>query len=533
MANKAKLINMAQKAMAKGQWDKAVSFLEKILAEEPGDVRTMLRLGDVCAKKGDRPRAVDVYRRVATHHAEQGFFLKAVAVYKQILKLDPTNGEAALRIAELHEQLGLAQDAMVHFQLALPVLEEQGQHDQVVEVLARILELDGENVAARIKLAETLSRLDRRGDAVEHFAQAARILKQQARIEDYVKVAERLIFHDSSRLDLVKDLAKLYLSRGDTKRGLAKLQICFRETPRDVETLTLLAKAFDDLGQVLKTVYVYRELARVHAEEGRADEAREIHRLILQHVPDEAESLRALGLDAPSAPSPRSPRSSLEFEAPVDLAAHSGDVNMTGALPINASRDLREPTVEPPIETPFLGETSPTPSLHDEPTDAGPRSRYPELATGDLLVDAELQGSSLPPPPEQSPLSDEMEQIISEAEVYISYNLPSRAIEHLRRALALDPASPPVYRRLHDAYAAMGDSDRAAEAMANVLTLYLNAGDSSRADEARLALQALDPQHPTLHGAQPRQADQFAAGVEIESENVGHGLRRSIRVTHG
>lgn len=627
MANKAKLINLAQKAMSRGQWDKAVSLLERVLAEDPGDVRTMLKAGDVYAKKGDRARAAEVYRHVAEHHAEQGFFLKAVAVYKQILKLDPKNGEAALRIAELHEQLGLAQDAMVHFHLALPMLEEQGQHERAISVLERMLDLDRENVAARIKLAETLSRLERRGAAVEHFAIAAQILKQQVRIEDYVKVAERLIFHDASRLDVVKDLAKLYLSRGDTKRGLAKLQICFRETPRDVETLSLLAKAFADLGQIQKTVYVYRELARVHQEEGRPGEAREIHRLVLQHQPDDPEALRALGLidDAGLGgsllPGLRGSASVVDFDLrleppsdPRSLIPGPFPENATGALPIDASQDLLEPTLEPPIEAGVLpgslyldgdegrdalvaghdslrehelgttlgnraGERAPSmaaggragergPSMAPAPRRAesaghegvaersassswgtsprdgdgdpaasliaprlDPRPRpsapppgasssssrssdaRPSPSTSDLLLEQAVR-DGLPPPPRRHPAEDEVERIIREADVYIRYNLPGRAIEHLQKAVRADPNSVLAYRRLHEVYLSMNDWGRAAEAVANVMQRLAQAQDKNGEAEARAELERLAPNHPSLRGELARAADQFGAERE-------------------
>ena len=498
--------------MGRGQWDKAVTVLEKVLAEEPNDVRTMLKLGDVFAKKGDRDRAIDVYERVAEHHADQGFFLKAVAVYKQILKLDGHNGTAALRIAELHEQLGLAQDAMVHFQLALPILEEQGHTDHALGVLKRILELDPENVAARIKLAESLSRLEDRTGAVKHFAEAAQVLKQQARIEDYVKVAERLIFHDPYRLDVVKDLAKLYLSRGDTKRGLAKLQICFRETPRDVETLTLLARAFSNLDQVQKTVYVYRELARVHEDEGRQAEAREIHRLILQHHPDDPEALRALGMvDAPLPVSNASDGSDVDFhlEEPVDAfsfpSTPSGNEQPTGALPINASRDLRSNPSnenEEAVESGFaLRRVQATNEFHVLAPSPTPRPHPEAVAdayadSGDLVVDVEPPVESLPP----TSNPNDIHRIIREAEVYIRYNLPAKALEHLEFAYKSDPTNALVYRRLYDAFLSMNDRPRAAAAVAKAMLLLEEQNEVAAAQDARETLLQLDPSHPALQG---------------------------------
>ena len=56
MSNKNKIINQAQKFIQKGQWDKAVKELQKLVAEDPNDVRTLLKLGDVFAKTVPRAR---------------------------------------------------------------------------------------------------------------------------------------------------------------------------------------------------------------------------------------------------------------------------------------------------------------------------------------------------------------------------------------------------------------------------------------------------------------------------------------------
>ena len=65
VTNKNKIINQAQKFIQKGQWDKAIKELQKLVAEDPSDVRTLLKLGDVYAKKGERDQATKVYKQVA------------------------------------------------------------------------------------------------------------------------------------------------------------------------------------------------------------------------------------------------------------------------------------------------------------------------------------------------------------------------------------------------------------------------------------------------------------------------------------
>ena len=55
-----------------------------------------------------------------------GFFLKSVAVNKQILKLDPERPDIHLKLASLYERLGLRNDAVAEYSraLGLPVADE-------------------------------------------------------------------------------------------------------------------------------------------------------------------------------------------------------------------------------------------------------------------------------------------------------------------------------------------------------------------------------------------------------------------------
>ena len=96
-------------------------------------LRVWLKIGDLYAKKGAKQDAIETYLKVARFYHDQGFFLKAVAVYKQILKLDPRLVDVILKLAELYRQLGLMSDAMQHFDQSLEVAPVRRQ-DRSVQV---------------------------------------------------------------------------------------------------------------------------------------------------------------------------------------------------------------------------------------------------------------------------------------------------------------------------------------------------------------------------------------------------------------
>jgi tetratricopeptide (TPR) repeat protein len=294
--NRDKVSASAQKLLQSGKYDKAILELKKLVDDDPKDVRTLLKLGDTYVKMGARADAVSAYQLVANVYADQGFFLKAVAVYKQMLRVDASVATIHLKLAEMYQQLGLANDSMQHYQQVAVLFEQQGKTAESLDVLKRMVDLDPENLPSRIKLAELFAKEGRQAEAVAEFRSAASYLKQAERLDDYVRVAERLVFFEPSALDVTKDLAQVYLSRGEAKVALGKLQLCFKTDPRNLEILALIAEAFLAMQQVAKTISVYKEMARILESSAKHDDAQQYWRRVLDLVPDDGESQQALGL---------------------------------------------------------------------------------------------------------------------------------------------------------------------------------------------------------------------------------------------
>ncbi|MHB8420687.1 MAG: tetratricopeptide repeat protein [Myxococcales bacterium] len=285
--DKNKIIQAATKFVQKGQFDKAIKEYQRITEEDPRDIRILQKIGELHQKRGDNVQAAQTFVKVAESYSNDGFFLKAAAVYKQVLKLNPNLVETNFKLAELYQQLGLMSDAVQQYQLVAAAYERQGDAQASLNILKKLIDLDPENVANRIRLAESFSREGQNDEAIAEFTKVANLLKQNHRADEYIKVAERLAFLDPQNMTLCRELANVYLAKGDTKRALAKLQICFKADPRDVETLTLLGQAFKDLGQSSKTVSVYKELAKIHAESDRIDDEEAVWRKVGAIAPDD------------------------------------------------------------------------------------------------------------------------------------------------------------------------------------------------------------------------------------------------------
>jgi thioredoxin-like negative regulator of GroEL len=117
------------------------------------DLRAILKDGDARAKRGDVPGAVGCYERVAERYQAEGFALRAIALYRQILTLDPAQVEAAIRLAETCAALGLTGEAVKE----LEALASRVEGPTLVRVLTSLVALQPDH-PARVRLHELTSR---------------------------------------------------------------------------------------------------------------------------------------------------------------------------------------------------------------------------------------------------------------------------------------------------------------------------------------------------------------------------------------
>ncbi|MBX5482723.1 MAG: tetratricopeptide repeat protein [Myxococcaceae bacterium] len=307
--DKNKILDGAAKLVAKGAYDKAIKEYQKVLEVDPKDVRVLQKLGELYERKNDNVQAAAFFSKVADGYAADGFSMKAIAQYKKVLKLDPNLIEVNLKLAELHQQHQLMSEAMAYYQAVANHYDKSGNVRASLDILKKMVDLDPDNVASRIKLADLYAREQMNQEAGQEYKRAAEYLKRHNRIDDYLRVAERLAAMEPNNLELSRDLAQEYLSRGDQKRALAKLQACFKADPRDIQTLHLLAQAFQGLNQTSKTISVYKELAKVYQDLGRAAEANQTWSkiaLLDPNDPDVAARSAPRAQPAPAQPAPAS-----------------------------------------------------------------------------------------------------------------------------------------------------------------------------------------------------------------------------------
>lgn len=468
-----KVVSAALKYAEKKRYDRAIAEYEKITQEDPNDARTLLKIGDLQLKMQAYEAAVETYDRVGKFYAKQGFSLKAIAVFKQIRDiiarhvpaLEEKYGHVLPQLAELYRTLGLTSDALAAFDEVGTRHLKAGRDAEAVEAFRKIVQLDESNPLSRLRLAEALARIRDIDGSIEQFSLAADILVQLQRVDDALKVVDRLL---QIRPDpqFAKRAAKLFLDRGQHNDGLlalAKLQIAFQANNKDLDTLELLARAFEAIDQRPKAIEVQKELARTAREQGK----RELFQRTVEH----------LGRVAPNDEVVRSLVRSMQSSVP---AAPPAQPEPSEPAPPSVRVEI-EDEIEPEELEEIELEEEDVHSVHVPSVRAGlaPEQPAPSQTHESHTLDVAAYG----------------EEAIAEAIAYRRAGLYAKAVECLRIALEVVPYMLEVREQLRDVLLEMGDRTGAADEMITLAWLAIDNADGARAVSLLNEVLLLFPTH--------------------------------------
>ena len=498
--NKQKVLASAEKYVQQGKLQNAISEYEKILKNDPKDLTVTNTVGDLYSRIGASDKATDCFKAVGDAYAGQGFTVKAIAMYKKICKLKPSL-ESLLKLAELYSQQGLFNDARAQYLQVADEFMKAGELDNAVRIFQKILEMDPENSQMRVKLAEVYIRLGKKSDAWQIFSQAAESMRAKGSLQGAEEILQRMLTLDpgnayalmlqgknmlesgdaagavaafqripdlDSNPEGLKDLLKAYLLTGQLSEagGIANKLLTVHN---DLSAISNFAEALMQAGQYENALQVYDQHAERLLAENSEKVLKSLH-IIIGHVRDNPDSLQKL-LDLFNKAGDTTHISEVS-ELLAHASVQSGD--------LARARDLYQ----------NLAQVEPQNSLHLQNyqqvvSQLGGESGSTKLITPEeavVLID-DLESTA---PSVHQHYADEValavRSALTDAELFISYNMPAKALGPLTAALPMAPND----LRLNQRLAALHTrAERFAEAAMCCRTLQKVYSDADHPDEAQ------------------------------------------------
>jgi len=432
--NKRKILEAAQKFLQKGSLDKALKEYQTLLQVDPRDSNSRLKLGDIHLKLGQKDEAIAAYLKVAEQFMKDGFDAKAVALYKQITKIDANRSDVQVPLAELYQRLGLTSEAMAALQTAADAYHREGRKRDALELLRKMATLDPTNTTSRMKIAELLRQAGLKDEAIVEYEEVAAELARHDETEGLIQVYERILELDSGRATALVGLARGLIAKGQADRAEPFAKRATEVRPDSTDGFELLAESYRATGRMEELEALYRKLADLHRMHGDEDRAREI---LQRFVSAEPLQLEESGLQA--APTPQ-----------------------------DAEPDVLD-------DTPLPREELSEPSAQAKEED-----------------DAVFFETAAPVPSAASPEVD-VEQVLAEASVYLRYGKHDRAIAGLEAVLLREPENRAALEKLGEVLSHSGDLARAVAVWTQAAKVAQAEGDSAGVSVLRDRIETLAP----------------------------------------
>ena len=496
--NKQKVLATAEKYVQQGKLPNAISEYEKVLKNDPKDLTVTNTVGDLYSRSGESDKATECFKTVGDAYASQGFTVKAIAMYKKICKLQPSL-ESLLKLAELYTQQGLFNDARAQYLQVAEEFLKAGELENAVRIFQKILEMDPENSSMRIRLAEVYIRLGKKTEAWQIFSAAAESLRSRGSLAAADEVLQRMLTLDpgnayallmqgknliesgdaagavailskvsdiDSNPDGLRDLLKAYLQSGQLSDAGAVANKLLT-VHNDLQAIASFADALMQAGQYENALQVFDQHAeRLLAE--NSDKVLDSLHTIIGHVRDNPDSLQKL----------------LDLFHKAGETTHVGEVTellahasvQSGDLP--QARDLYQKlaTIEPQNPLHMQNYQQVVSQIGGV---SGGKLITPEEAV--VLID-DLEATA---PSVHQHYSDEIalaiRSALTDAELFISYNMPAKALGPLVGALPMAPNDLRLNQRLAALHTRAG---RFAEAGSCCRTLQSVYSDADHPEEA-------------------------------------------------
>jgi pilus assembly protein FimV len=332
--NREQVLQSAEKLLSRGKLDQALKEYLRVLEDNAKDIPTLNKVGDLYVRMNRPSDSIPYFERIADFYSKDGFFLKAIAIYKKINKIDPARLEVYDRLADLYHKQGLVQDARSQYQVLADHYQKNNRIPDAISVYKKMAAIDPADLRIQVRLADLYRAAGQKDQAVMQYGLIGSMLLKRGAHDEAAQVFQKALELSPDDVETQRNLVRSLLAQ---KNGTAAMAV-LKAAPRTGESLGLMAEAQLEMGERAEAVRTAEQALALDADA-------ETPRLFLSRLRIQEHSLdRAVDALAPlilSAVARREFARAAEYLEPV-LAADPGHVGalekMAGVLEAEGNR---------------------------------------------------------------------------------------------------------------------------------------------------------------------------------------------------
>jgi tetratricopeptide (TPR) repeat protein len=192
-------LKKAERLLKQGKVADAIAEYVRLVEDKPSDWNSANALGDLYLKVGQIERAAEQFTRAADHLYGEGFYPRASAVYKKVLKVGGADDHALWQLADIAGRNGLSLDARSYYGRLMQDRRAAGNEQGAVDCVIRLGLLDDASIDARRTAARALVERGESKQAARLILSVADLFTKEQRLAEAfeaLKEAAQLDPHD-------------------------------------------------------------------------------------------------------------------------------------------------------------------------------------------------------------------------------------------------------------------------------------------------------------------------------------------------
>ncbi len=510
--NKSKALENALKFLNQGKVPQAIAEYQLILRADPRDQATLMTVGDLFARQGDMPHAIEYFERLAQVYLGDGFNSKAIAIYKKIAKLAPNELAPLERLADLYVQQGVLSEARPLF-LQIAEAHLKANHAQkAVEVLHRLLDVEPENQRVQMRLAELYGMMGQKKEAAQTYLNYAQRLFERGESDEAEKLVERSLEMDqtnpaalllkaralaqSEKLEpaiaalashpeagnggeVTTLLVELELRAGKPEEAAQRARRLMSASPQNYVLLYQVAEALIENGHAESALPLLGELRAPMVEHGAQENYLKSLTSACTALPGRPDALEQLVDFCRHASQPFHLNTALgqlsdayaaqnDFARAEQALTELVDRNKNDERLLERLNELRARSGGAPVAA--------QQTIAEATASAEPEQRFDEQPA------AAVAASGVPEETYDEETQQYIAQALTDVDLFSSYGLTQKATHLLENVLQKAPRHTPTLERLLDLYLGAGNDRRTAELASQLDQIHRERGDVANAD---------------------------------------------------
>ena len=256
------LLRSAEKHIAKGKFEPALKDYLRVVEDNPRDISTLNKVGDLYVRMNRGFDSIPFFTRIAEVCSLDGFFLKAIAIYKKINKIDPSRLDVYERLGDLYTRQGLTQDSRTQYQILADHYQKNNLPREAITAYKKMAAVDPNDLKIQVRLADLYRSVNELEEAVMQYGLVGSMLLRRGAHEEAAAVFQKALELSPQDAAARNTLVRSLLAQKNPGAALAIL----KAAPRTADSLALMAEAQFEIGQKADAVRTAEQAVALEQE---------------------------------------------------------------------------------------------------------------------------------------------------------------------------------------------------------------------------------------------------------------------------